>query len=470
MLFSSRLFSSALLLISLLFAPAVAWAAENVTSVTLPNGLRVITAPSHTVAITSIDVWVRAGTRRQPIDQQGVAHFLEHLLFKGTPTRPSETQIDGAIEDLGGSLDAATSYDWAHFYTVVPSSGFSTALDVLADALQHANISSDAVENERAVIINEIARHDDSHINQLLDEAHALSYPDSHPYHFPVMGTSDDVQNISRQQILDFYHTYYVPNNVTVVITGDITSDQALAAAQKEFGSWKFSASLPADNDMPVPPLSGIQRHIDHDPAEQTYLMMAFPAPSVKDQPDVWTMDVLMTLLGQGAGSLLDTDLHRKRHLVTAISADFLTQRDAGLMTISATLPTGDLENVESAILKQIDVLRAGPVSDDDLAAAKQMLMATYLFDAETDSGRADSLGFYDSIDTFEYDNKYVDRLEAVTAADLQRVAQKYLTPDSYTLVALVPPADAINAAAPKPTSDQVVLSSGPKADSAAHF
>src|SRR5579862_2955602 len=133
--------SAFLFLLVMILTPAPSFAAGNVTSTTLPNGLRVIAAPSHTVAITAIDIWVRAGTRRQPIDQQGVAHFLEHLLFKGTPTRPSETQIDGAIEDLGGSIDAATSYDWAHFYTVVPSSGFGTALDVLADALQHATIS-----------------------------------------------------------------------------------------------------------------------------------------------------------------------------------------------------------------------------------------------------------------------------------------------------------------------------------------
>src|SRR5579883_2914984 len=137
-----------LVLLAFVAPASPVWAAADVSSVTLPNGLRIITSPSQMVAICAVDVWVRAGTRRQPIDQQGVAHFLEHLLFKGTPTRPSETEIDGAIEDLGGSLDAATSYDWAHFYTVVPSSGFETALDILSDALQHANISSQAVENE----------------------------------------------------------------------------------------------------------------------------------------------------------------------------------------------------------------------------------------------------------------------------------------------------------------------------------
>lgn len=436
------------------FAPVAARAQSGVTSVTLPNGLRVITAPSHTVAITAIDVWVRAGTRREPVAQQGVAHFLEHLLFRGTPTRPTETQIDGAIEDLGGSLDAATSYDWAHFYTVVPSTSFEAALDVLGDALQNAVISPEAVETERPVILGEIDRHEDSHIDALVDQARAAAYPNTDPYHYPIMGSAQDVQSISRQQILDFYHTYYVPNNVTVVIAGDISPDRVLLAVEKEFGNWKFSASLPADNAMPAPPLPGIHRQIEHEDADQTYLVMAFAAPSVKDQPDVWTMDILMTMLGMGTNSLLDASLHRKLHLVTSISADFLTQRDAGLLTISAALPTGDLDDAQAAILKVIQGLRDNPVSDDQLAAAKQALLASYLFDEETDSGHADSLGFYDSIDSYTYDTDYVSRFEAVTSADLQQVARKYLTPDSYTVVALVPPADAVNAAKPGQETD----------------
>ena len=183
--------------------------------------------------IVAVDAWVKAGTRREK--QPGVAHYLEHVLFTGTSTRPSEEQIDGAIEDLGGSLDGATSYDWAHFFTVLPSAGFDTAVGVLADVLQHATLTSAAVEDERPIIQSEIARADGDPETVLANEARTMIYGPDTAYGRAVTGTAADVKDITRDEIAEFYKPYYVPNNITLVVAGDVTVDEVKASAERYF-------------------------------------------------------------------------------------------------------------------------------------------------------------------------------------------------------------------------------------------
>ena len=175
-------------------------------------------------------------------------------------------------------------------------------------------------------------------------------------------------------------------------------------------------------------------------------MQIGFRAPSVRDKPDAWVMDVLMTLLGQGGNNRLEQDLERKKKLVTAISTSYLTQRDPGTMSVTAEFDPGDYDTVRKAILDETAVLRDTPVSPEELAAAKHTLLASYLFDTQTNSGRADALGFYSRIDSYQYDIDYVDNFESVTPAQVQSIARKYLTPDIYTLVTLLPVPDPVTA------------------------
>jgi predicted Zn-dependent peptidase len=432
-----------------LFAGVIvaARADEAITSTDLANGLRVIVAPRHAVAIAAIDVWVRAGTRRQEQGDEGVAHYLEHVIFKGTPTRPDESDIDGAIEDLGGTLDGGTSWDWAHFYTVVPSAGFESALAVIADAIQHSTISQSAVEDERSVIQDEIDRDADDPGACADDRERELFFGPGHPYGGAITGTSRQVAAIRREQILAFYHKWYVPSNAAIVIAGDVTQDRAVAAALASFGSWKGDPA-PAEQDIAAQPIDGIKRQIVNRAAKDSFMVMGWPAPSVSDKPDVWVTDVLLTYLGQGGHNVLDDDLHLRRHLVTAISSDFLTQRDRGILTIDAEFATADVDRVRDAILDHIRAVRTTPLTDAQLADAKQQLIASYLFDTETVSGKADALGFYEMIDSYQYDIDYVDHINSVTAAQVQNLAMKYLSPDAYAMTLVVPPTNPENASA----------------------
>lgn len=439
------------LLLTIVFAIAGgARAAEPTMAFTQPNGLRIIVAPSHAVALTAIDVWVRAGITRQPADQPGVAHYLEHMLFRGTATRPDESAIDGAIEDLGGTVDASTSYDWAHFFTVVPSKNFEGAMNVLADAVQHATITQQNVDTERPIIADEIARASDDPGDAMGMEIRKLAYGPGHPYGRLVTGLPSDVASVTRDQIVDFYHKYYVPNNTTVVVAGDVTQERAYTAVSKEFDGWAFSKSLPDIPTIPDIVPTKIQRSVIRRGGTESYITIAFFAPSVSEKPDVWMMDVLLTLLGQGGNNRLQTDLLNKQHLVDSITADFLTQRYQGLLTITASFPTGNPDLVEKGIITEVNRLRDETASPTEVDAAKRALLSSYSFDTETVSGRADALGFYDMIDTNQYDLDYIKNFGSVTPDDIRRLANKYLNTSAYSIVTMIPNIDTTNAEMPQ--------------------
>jgi zinc protease len=419
----------------------------QVSEFTLSNGLRLVIAESHSVPIVAVDVWVRAGTRREQAGQPGVAHFLEHLLFKGTPTHPTEESIDGSIEDLGGTLDAATSYDWAHFYTEIPSSGCDDAIGLLADIIQHSTISPDSVDQERPVILDEIQRAEDDPGQSLADVARSILYSHGSAYSRPITGTMDEVRGVTHDQIVAFYKQYYVPNNTTIVISGNVSPSDVQHVVEADLDDWKRSDSLVDDGGadassyaQQVPADEIATKRLIQQGADESYLVMGYPAPSVSVTPDAWDMDVLLTLLGQGGNNRLDTSLRIKQHLVTAIEADYLTQRDPGILTITASMPTANVDDVQADILEEVDRLRTTTVGADELRAAKLALTASYLFDVDTDSGHADSLGFYDSIDSYQYDVNYLSNIDSVTAADVQRIAQTYLNPESCVTVIQVPP------------------------------
>lgn len=414
-----------------------------VYSYTLENGLRVLVAPSDAADLVTLDVWMGAGTRRETADNNGAAHFLEHLLFKGTATR-KPGQIDAAIEDLGGTLNAATSYDWAHFYVTVASADADSALTVLSDALMNSALRPEDMEAERPVILSELARDESTPDGILTTAFNALTFPD-HPYGRPIVGTQASVSQMTRQTVADFYKTYYVPGNATLIIAGNVTPEVGLAMARKALGTWP-ARPFPADTGLSETPQTGIRTGTFFGPFREADVMLGFHAPSVKDQPDAWVMDVLLTYLGQGGNNHLTMDLQHKRRLVTSINANFLTQRDPGSLSITAECEPSNVNAVTKAILDEVQSMRDKPLSDADLAATKHALLASYLFDAQTNSGRAGALGFYAVIDSAQYDTDYIAHFEKVTAAQVQSVAQKYLNPQAYTRVILEPRMDPVTA------------------------
>jgi len=414
-----------------------------VTNYTLPNGMQVLVAPSNASDLVTMDVWLGAGTRRETAQNNGVAHFMEHLIFKGTPTqKPGD--IDAAIENLGGTLNASTSYDWAHFFGTVGAEDAPAALAVLADAVQNAEMRQADIDAEKPVILSEMAREANSAPGRVARTFNSLCFP-THPYGRPLLGSARNVSDMPRATILDFYHTFYAPGNATLVLAGKLSPDEGLALAKKMFGAWP-ARIVPSDKTLPEPPQTDIRIRNLTAPSRRGFLQIGWRAPSVLDRPDAWVMDVLMTLLGQGGNNRLQRDLQQKSKLVGAINTAYLTQRDPGTMSISAEFDPGEYARVQEAILAQAAALRDTPVGPAELEAAKHTLLASYLFDTQTNTGRANALGFYSRIDTYHYDLDYVGNFESVTSAQVQAVARQYLNPTAYTLVTLLPVPDPVTA------------------------
>lgn len=406
------------------------------TAKTLDNGLKVIVQEDHSTNLVAVDVWIRAGSINETAVTNGVSHFIEHLLFKATEKRGSG-KIDMEIETLGSSLEARTGRDWAHFYTIVASRYMDKSLDILADVIMHPKFQQEDIDHERQIIIDEIARRKVNPFNTLQDLIYKTAYT-VHPYGLPVEGTRESISKITREMIVDYYNRLYVPENMAIVLVGDVTASEGTAAAAKAFVDFKkkpFEQTAIASE----PTRTEQKRGAVKQNTQLEYIAIAYPAPSVKTRPDVYAMDVLVSYLGAGYQSWLTTDLKNGRKLAVEASSDFLTQKEPGLAIIMVSTEQGKLTDVENAIFAKIAALRTNPISENDLARAKRSLEGSYAFDVETFSGRATTLGFYESVSSFDLARTYIQNIRNVTTSDVLAAAKKYLDPDKAVVVTLGP-------------------------------
>lgn len=409
--------------------------AESVKLKTLPNGLRVLVREAHEAPLVTVDLWVRAGSASETPETNGVAHFMEHLLFRGTAKR-GRGEVDRAIEELGATLNATTSRDWMHLYTTVASRYWQSALEVIADAIQNSALRPEDIDIEQVVILDELARAADDPIRDANQKLAELLFP-NHPYRLPVAARRDSILHVRREQVVQFYRKYYVPNNASLVIVGDVTEAEAFAAAQKLFGDWQKREiedpppALDAPPDTPRKAEFNVRRGVP-------VMGIGFMAPSVKEVADVCACDLLLALLGQREGLL--TRLLVGQGVATRVTTEFLTQRYPGIFSIVVELPQkGDPAQVEAMVVGALLQLAKTPVPEAELARAKREILGNYLFSMETTEGQASTLGFYEMIDTYLFATEYEKNLQAVRPEDVRRVVEKYLNPQCRAVVYLLP-------------------------------
>lgn len=409
--------------------------AESIKIRTLPNGLRVLVREAHEAPLVTIDLWVRAGSARETSETNGVAHFMEHLLFRGTAKR-GRGEVDRDIEELGATLNATTSRDWMHLYTTVASRYWQNALEVIADAVQNSALRPEDVEREQMIILDELARAADDPLRDANQRLAELLFP-NHPYRLPVAATRESIIRIQREQVVQFYRKYYVPNNASLVIVGDVTEAEAFAAAQKFFGDWKKGEIADPEPAPESPPDS--PRRAEYKVRRGTPVVgIGFIAPSVKQVADVCAADVLLSLLGQRDGLL--TRLLVGQGVATRVTTEFLTQRYPGIFSIVIDLPEGGKPaQVEAMVVGALQQLARTPVSEAELARAKREILGNYLFSVETTEGQASTLGFYEMIDTYLFATEYEKNVQAVKPEDIRRVVETYLNPERRVVVYLLP-------------------------------
>jgi zinc protease len=454
---------SAALLILLVAAACVAWplpAAQAGTATldaaaireqVLPNGLRVIVRPSHAAGLVSLQYWVRAGVFLEDEKSAGTAHFIEHMLFKGTETRP-QGAVDAEIEDLGGVLEAETDKDWTTLRATVATAFWTKALGVIADTVQHPRLRLEDLEAERPIILDEIASAGTDPSRVLVNRLFQYALPD-HPYRFLTTGTPENVRQIKLGPLRDYFRKYYTPANSLLVVVGDVTPEAVLQQARTLFpGSGGVGTPTPGPAGTPAaPPMPPSAKAAppkglagDRRPRRQVlttdfrggYYGVAFPAPSVRQVPDVYAMDVLVTMLEQGPTGRLPLLLRDQARLA---KADFQTRRDPGLLTIRVSTTPDRLEQVEKSVLEEIGRLRATPPPSAEVEATKSILTGTYALDNETFAGQGNTLGYYAAIDRWQFASSYLENIAKVTPEQVHAVAVKYLVPEQSTTVILRP-------------------------------
>ncbi|MBD2213272.1 insulinase family protein [Calothrix sp. FACHB-156] len=404
----------------------------------LDNGLTFIHQEIPTTPVVVADVWVRAGATLEPEPWFGMAHFLEHMIFKGTASLPPGV-FDYNIENKGGVSNAATSYDYAHYSLTTAALYLHETLPNLSELLLNAAIPDNEFIRERDVVLEEIrSYHDDP--DWLGFQALLQSVYHQHPYGRSVLGTEKQLMQQSPEAMRCFHRAHYQPENMTVVIVGGINQHSALDLVNYSFGNFAERSDCPVVEKSREPIIEGIHRRELRLPRlEQARLMMAWLAPGVEQLRTAYGLDLLSVLLAEGRTSRLVRDLREELQLVQGICSNFSLQRESSLFTITAWLEPEHLEKVEFLIRAHLEDLQNQPISQHELDRTRRLLCNEYAFSTETPNQLTGLYGYYNTIAQAELAVTYPQQVLSFDAQELQQLAKQYLSPHNYAVTILKP-------------------------------
>jgi len=408
------------------------------TKVTLDNGLDVIVKEVHTAPIVAVFLWCNTGSINEDERIHGISHFYEHMFFKGTEKR-GVGEIDRAIKSLGGYNNAFTSKEYTAYYIVLPSENFTLAADVLVDAIRNSSFPPEEIEKELGVIKEEINRKADDPTGTLYEEIFKLLFPET-PYAHPVLGTKESISRITREDFRTYLDNFYVPNNMTAVVVGDVKTKDAIREFEKLTADWKPDPGV--ENRLvsfTVEPKSGISGFELEKDVAMTYVMMAFRTSGYRDMKENAALDVISSVLGEGRSSRLYRRLVEEERLVSSVQAFIYPLKNSGLFVIFATMDRSSLPGFKRAIVEELEKLRREALDPSELRKVQTMLKADFQFSNETDANIGQTLGHYDILGLLDSATEYERRIDGVSAADVGRYAGEILDPGSYTIGVVVP-------------------------------
>lgn len=400
----------------------------------LPNGLTVATSTMPGAASVAIGFWINVGTRHEPEEANGVAHLVEHMMFKGTTTR-SALEIAVALEDVGGQMNAYTSREQTAYYARVLPENTELALDILADMLLNSTCTEEELVREREVIVQEIGEITDQPGEFLDYELHKQTYPDQ-KFGKSILGDPALIAQMPRDQVMDYVKKHYHAGNIILAASGAVTHADIVALAEKYAGTFP---AAPAATDA-VPQFTPATLHIERE-IEQVTLSLIWPGPSYLDT-NTWAYDVASQILGDGFSSRLFQEVREKRGLVYSIGASTTNYSDSGTFSIYASATPANCPDV---LTVTADVLKsfAPSITAEELTRAKAQLRATLMISHESVGGRADRLATH--LQVFGRVVPLAEMIahyEAVTLEDVQAVIADILAAPLAT--GLIGPLNAI--------------------------
>ncbi|HZQ09828.1 MAG TPA: pitrilysin family protein [Anaerolineae bacterium] len=422
---------------------------SGVQETQLDNGLRVLTRELHNAPVATFWVWYRVGSRNEVLGITGAAHWVEHMMFKGTQ-KLGKGDVFKMVTRNGGVNNAFTWMDYTAYFETLPSDRLNIAIEIESDRMVNARFDPDEVEAERTVIISEREGHENDPGFWLSEELQATAFK-VHPYHHETIGWKADLQRMTRDDLFNFYKKYYVPNNATVVVVGDFNTARLLDQLNVTFGKIPRGADIPLLT-VDEPEQAGERRVTVRRPGAAPYFMAAYKAPRATD-PDFYAVMMLAGVLsgtsglamgraGPGRSSRLYRALVDK-----ALSADvgvfYAPMLDPYLFQVSATARPGvSLERIERAIFDELDKIANKPITDAEFEKVLKQTRAQYVYAEDGVANHGYRLGMLDVVASWQMYDSFLSNLEQVTKDDVQRVAKKYLAETNRTVGWFIPTND----------------------------
>ncbi|NJL65124.1 MAG: insulinase family protein [Methylacidiphilales bacterium] len=425
----------------------------------LPNGLTIV-AEQMPVDAVNLNLWLNVGSYVEPDVINGMAHFLEHMVFKGTE-RLISGEFERRIEERGAVTNAATSQDYTHYYVTCAPKDFAKLAPLQIDVVLNPAIADDAFERERLVVLEEIRRSEDNPRRRVFTRLMELGFAES-PYRRAVLGEEAVISQLRSQQMRDFHASWYQPQSITAVVVGNLPVEELIGVVSEAFSNYGnsqylgngFNKDLNKDlniksqllNQQPIrnypekPFAEIIRQEFVDETLQQARLLMLWRVPGLNQLNRTYALDILSGILGHGRTSRLIRDLREERGLVSHIGASNMNLQNQGLFYISAQCAVENIPDVEAAILQHVHTLQTELVSEAEIARIRKKVANRFIFSNETPSDRAGLYGFYQSlIGDLEPAFNYSKHIESQDAVDLMQAAKEYLSPEAYGVVVVKP-------------------------------
>ena len=428
-----------LLFFMLFIAPgAEAGVRDQVVEKTLANGLKVILLENHKAPVVSFQVWYRVGSRNEAWGRTGLSHMLEHMMFKGTGKLGPE-EFSRIIQENGGNDNAGTSYDFTAYFTTLSADRVQTVIELEADRMQNLVLREVDFRTERMVVMEERRLRTTDSPRAFVEEQVMAAAFQIQPYHWPTIGWMEDIEAFTLEDLKAYHRTYYHPANAFLVVVGAFDGAELLKRIEKAFGPIA-AGIIPAQLKPVEQPQSGERRLYVKREAQLPYLLMAYHTPNLRD-PDGYVLEVIASILSGGKSSRLYAKLVREKRVALYVNADnSLLSKDPGLFTISVeALADKGIGDVERAVDEEMERLRKEPVSEEELDKAKNQAETGFVYGQDSFFYQAMLLGENEIAMDWRKIDDYVPAIRRVTAADITRVAGRYLVPENRTVGILLP-------------------------------
>jgi zinc protease len=412
--------------------------ASEVKEYELKNGLKIIVLEEHKSPVATFQIWYRAGSKDEPAGKSGLSHLLEHMMFKGT-SKYGPSEFSKIVQRNGGTDNAYTTKDYTAYFTLLSSDRIMISIDLESDRMSNLILDPKEMLSEKNVVMEERRlNYEDDPENSLYEDVVAAAYK-VHPYQRPVIGWMSDLEHIERDDLYEFYKTYYSPDNAFILIVGDVDADKMVEKVRQSFENIHTGPSKERIKSV-EPEQRGERRVYLKKEAKLPYILIAYHTPSFPHD-DSYALEVLSFILSDGKSSRLYKSLVYEQKVSLSVSAYYSTfNKEPYLFFFSSKASPGkDIKDVETSIYREIDRIKEEPPSAYEVQKAKNQIEASFIMDQDSIFMQAMNYGIFEMLGDWRLIEKYLDGIRKVTPDDVLRAANKYFKEDNRTVGILMP-------------------------------